>query len=176
MENTKNKMTPYASKFFNNLSNYLNTKLYYFGSVQRDDYFQKGSDIDVDIFTDNVESTIYKMQNLLNAKKSEFKKFIWKLNSTENIVNGHKFMYKELDKGFVVEFSIYDEKNKEDILKEHNSKNDLPFLATTLLIIIKFLFYTLNIIPGIVYTECKRFILSYLIFKKGDEFIVIDRK
>lgn len=60
METTKNQLSPYASKIFQRLSSYLDKKLLFFGSVQRDDYFPGSSDIDVDVFTDNVPSTISK--------------------------------------------------------------------------------------------------------------------
>jgi hypothetical protein len=58
-------------------------------------------------------------------------------------------------------------------LTEHNSKKNLPFYATYLLIIIKYLFYKLNIIPAEVYTYLKKNILSILIFKKEDDFLVL---
>ena len=67
METTKNKMPEYNNIFFEKLKNYLDTKLYFFGSVQRPDYFQKGSDIDVAIFTDNIKSTVTKLQSFLNV-------------------------------------------------------------------------------------------------------------
>ena len=76
MENTKNKLLPYESDFFDKLSNYLETPLYFYGSIQRDDYFPGKSDIDVDIFTENMHSTISKMQNFLNVDKNNFIKFV----------------------------------------------------------------------------------------------------
>jgi predicted nucleotidyltransferase len=61
METTRNNLTPYSKHFFDSLSNYLDTKLYFFGSIQRRDYFPNSSDIDVDIFTDNEPGTILKI-------------------------------------------------------------------------------------------------------------------
>jgi hypothetical protein len=171
MENTKNKFTDYQKTFFNKLSNYLNTKLYFFGSVQRYDYFPGSSDIDVDIFTDNENSLISKLSNFLQVDKNEFKKVIWKLNSTGEVVNGYKLMYKDLINNLIVEFSIYNEKLKKNILYEHNSKNNIPFYASFLLIILKFLFYKLHIIPDEWYISGKRFILSPLIGIKTDDFV-----
>jgi predicted nucleotidyltransferase len=177
METTRNKLTEDEKKFFYKLSNYLDTKLYYFGSVQRGDYFPSSSDIDVDIFTDNENNTILKLMNFLNVEKSDFKRFVWKLNNNnDKLAYGYKLMYKNAKEKFCVEFSIYNEKYKDHILYEHNGKKDIPFYATFLLIIIKFLFYTLNILPSTWYTESKRFILSTLIFKKEDHFVVIDPK
>jgi predicted nucleotidyltransferase len=47
MEYTKNKLPIKTHKFLNKLSNYLDTKLYFYGSVQRLDFFTNQSDIDI---------------------------------------------------------------------------------------------------------------------------------
>jgi predicted nucleotidyltransferase len=177
METTKNKLTENEKIFFYRLSNYLETKLYYFGSVQRGDYFPSSSDIDIDIFTDNENNTIIKLMNFLNVERKDFKRIVWTLNNHNNVLaHGYKLMYKNIQNKFCVEFSIYNEKYKKQILYEHNDKQNLPFYATILLVIIKFLYYKLNIIPGEWYTNAKRIILSKLIFKKEDLFVVIDPK
>ena len=110
METTNNKLTSEQMKFFKKLSNYLDTKLYFYGSIQRDDYFTNDSDLDVAIFTDNTSSMLSKINNYFNIKKCEFKKFVWKLNITKNVVSGQKYMYTEPENNFKVEFCIYDEK------------------------------------------------------------------
>ena len=173
METTKNIMPEYNNTFFDKFKNYLDTKIYFFGSVQRDDYFQKGSDIDVAIFTDNIKSTITKLQNFLNVNADEFKTFVWRLNSNNSLVKGYKIIYKEPEQDFIVEFSIYEEKFKEGILYEHNVKSVLPFYATCLLIIIKFLFYTLHLLPSPWYIYFKNIIFTKLIFLKEDDFVVL---
>lgn len=76
-----------VKKFFNRMKDYLDTDLYFYGSVVRADY-QNGSDIDIAVFTDNESSTITKLQCLLHAKRSEFDKVVWKLYDT--IVYGFK--------------------------------------------------------------------------------------
>ena len=109
METTKNKLPEKIQQFFKELSNYLDTKLLFYGSVQRNDYFPGSSDIDVDIFTDNEDAIIVKMQHFLHVKKDSFKKVVWRLNHNNQIVNGHKIMYKNKEENFSVEFSIYNE-------------------------------------------------------------------
>jgi predicted nucleotidyltransferase len=173
METTKNEMTDYSKIFFNKLGNYLDVKIYYYGSIQRNDYFPKSSDIDVALFTDNINSTITKLQTFLNVDKSTIKSFIWRVNYDNSLVKGYKIMYKEPENELTVEFSIYDEKYKDAILKEHNSKRDLPFYATYALVIIKFLFYTLNILPKEWFVYLKNVILTKLVFLKEDDFVVL---
>lgn len=173
METTRNELPTYSASFFNKLGIFLDTKLFYFGSVQRGDYFPKSSDIDVAIFTNNVNSIVAKMQSFLNVSRNDFKNFVWRLNSNNVLVNGYKIMYKEPENDFIAEFSIYDEKHKNDVLFEHNDKRDLPFYATFVLVIIKYLFYTLAIIPPSIYIKCKKFILSSFIGKREDNFVII---
>jgi len=174
METTKNEMPEYSRIFFERLKNYLGTKIYFYGSIQRDDYFEKDSDIDVDIFTDNTSSTILQLQHFLNIERSNFKKIVWRSNEDNTIVKGYKVTYKQPEKDLKVEISIYNEKYKETVLREHNSKKDIPFYATYTLIFIKFLFYTLKIIPFELYKYIKNKMLSIMISKEETDFIVLN--
>ena len=171
METTENKLTPYQTIFFNKLRNYLDTKLYFYGSIQRKDYFPGLSDIDVDIFTSNENSIISKLISFLNVKRHQFKKIIWKLNNADNLVTGYKIMYIDPNGELTVEFSIYNEKYKNDVLKEHLSKKNLPIHATILLVILKFLYYKLKIISHDYYASTKKIILSSFIGKNTDNFV-----
>jgi len=173
MENTRNKMPPYAENFFNKLTKYLNTKIYFFGSVQRYDYFPESSDIDADIFTDNEMTTISQLQNFLGVKKYDFKKFVYKLHKTKKLVQGYKIEYKG-ENNFNTELSIYNEKFKDAVLEEHNSKKDLPFLVSIFLIIIKLLYYKLGILPDSIYRTFKRFLINYCVEGKEVEFVTTD--
>ena len=47
----KNKLPIYTTTLLQNLEAYVGTPLYFYGSVQRPDYIQNKSDIDIDIFT-----------------------------------------------------------------------------------------------------------------------------
>ena len=173
METTKNVMPEYNNIFFDKLKNYLDTPIYFYGSVQRDDYFPKDSDIDVDIFTDNMKGTISKLQSFLNVDRRNFKEFVCRHNCDNILIRGYKIMYKEPEHNFKVEISIYDEKFKERVLAEHNGKRELPLYATIALIIIKYLFYSFNIMPKEWYAYLKNQILSKFIFLKENDFVVI---
>lgn len=174
MEITKNEMPLNAKNFFDKLSNYLNTKIYYFGSIQRFDYLPKSSDIDVDIFTDNEEQTINYIMNFLGLKKYEFKKFVYRLHQTNKLVYGHKVKYKEQQNNFAVEISIYNENDKYAVLKEHNSKIEIPIYASILLIIIKNLYYNFSLLSKANYKYFKGLIINYLIEGKDVEFVTTE--
>jgi predicted nucleotidyltransferase len=173
METTKNEMSESAKNFFRKLSDYLDTKIYYFGSIQRNDYFPNHSDIDVDIFTDNETSTISKLRNFLHVEQSEFKKIVYKLHTTDKLIYGYKVEYKDLSNNFSTEISIYNEKYKENVLLEHNYKTHIPFYVTYFLIIIKYLYYNLGILSLINFKYLKNLIINYLVEGKDCEFVTI---
>jgi len=176
MESIKNKIPEQTMTFFEELSNFLDTKLLFFGSVQRNDYFPGESDIDVDIFTDNENQIITKMQHFLHVKRKDFKKFVWRLNHNNRVAYGHKIFYKNKEEGIFVEFSIYNEKYKEGILREHRMKTELPFYASWLLILLKFLFYKLKVLDKKTFTYWKKKILSVGIGLPDDQFVVLESK
>jgi hypothetical protein len=173
METTKNELPQKTKDFFYHLSDYLDTKLLYFGSVQRSDYVPGKSDIDVDVFTENEYSLMTKMQHFLHVSKKDFKKVAWILNGIP--IYGYKLNYVNEKKGINAEFSIYNEKFKEFILLEHNKKQELPFYITVLLYILKFFYYQFPILDKKTFGFYKRFILNNLL---GDptntRFLVLD--
>jgi hypothetical protein len=174
METTKNEMSQYAKHFFFKLGMYLDLPIYYFGSVQRYDYFPNSSDIDVDLFTDNESSTILKLQNFLGVERYKFKKFVYKLHKTRKIVYGYKVKYEDPINNFFTEISIYNEKYKNDVLLEHNSKAILPFHVTCFLIILKFFYYKLQILPEETYSYFKKIIMNYMVEGEDVEFVTVN--
>lgn len=174
METTKNELPTYAKSFFNKLSKYLDNKFYFFGSIQRNDYFPNSSDIDTDLFTNNESGTILKIQNFLGVKKYQFRRFVYKLHKTNKLVHGHKVKYSDPDNKFTVEISIYNEKDKKDVLIEHNSKSNLPFHISCLLIILKSLYYKVGIIPKDTYIYFKKIIMNFMVEGEDIEFVGID--
>jgi hypothetical protein len=170
METTKNKLPENYNIFFNNMSNYLDTKIYYYGSVQRQDYLYNSSDIDIDIFTENEFSTIYKLIHFLDIKKKQVSKFIFKGDISQNLIKGHKIIYNK--NNLKVEISIYNEKNKKEILHEHNKGANLPFIIVWSLLILKFIYYRLRIIPDKLYKKMKFIIINILKKKDTGVFIV----
>uniref|UniRef100_A0A6C0AZV0 Polymerase nucleotidyl transferase domain-containing protein n=1 Tax=viral metagenome TaxID=1070528 RepID=A0A6C0AZV0_9ZZZZ len=176
METTRNKLPDRVQEFFNKLSQYLDTRLLFYGSVQRSDYFPGSSDIDVDIFTDNVDSTIAKMQHFLHVKRTSFKKIVWKLSNNAKMVYGNKIMYTDEESQFNAEFSIYDNKFKDDVLQMHLKKTVLPFYVSFMLFFIKKLYYDLHLIQPEYYRYLKRKILSLGLGMPEDQFIVLNVK
>jgi len=164
-----NRLTQNENIFFENLSKYIDKQVYFYGSIQRPDYVKGKSDIDVDIFTDNESSTIQKLCNFLNLKKSDFRKVFYKIDNT--MVYGYKTKYNDEINKINIELSVYNDKYKTIVLSDHANCNYLPFYITISLFIIKFFYYTLGIMPNNVYKRLKRFLMN-----KNDElkFILVD--
>ena len=172
METTKNKLPEDVQLFLNNLKQYLDKPIYFYGSIQRPDYMS-GSDLDVDIFTDNEISTIEKLSHYLDIPNYKFKKTISKYNNDHTVIYGHKIMYISKELSLPIEFSIYDEKYKTHVLNEHNSKVNLPFYITFMLLILKTIYYNLHLVDQKTYSKTKRTILSTFIGRLPDYFIKI---
>ena len=67
-------------KYFVELKNYLDTELYFYGSVIRNDYVKNKSDVDLCIFTDNEQSTINKLKFYFHIESKDIKKVIKKFD------------------------------------------------------------------------------------------------
>ena len=169
IEQISNKLTDKQKVFFDNLSIYIDKPLYFYGSIARYDYLPGKSDIDVDIFTDNESSTINMLCNHLGLNKSDFRKFVYKIDS--KMVYGYKSKYENELKNINIEMSIYNTRYKDIMLKEHTNLVSLPFYVSIALMIIKFFYYNLELVSNDIYRKCKRFLMN-----KGGElkFIVVD--
>lgn len=160
-----------TKQFFNKIKNYLDTELYFYGSVTRSDYVPQKSDIDVAIFTDNEYSTISKLQHVLHVKRSDFDKIVWKLNG--KMIYGYKIKC-EKHTGINCEIAIYNEEYKaillEDYTKPMKSKSWVVFI---LLFLLKLFYYYIPILPKSYYAHLKRKVLNEIVDKKETVFFVL---
>jgi predicted nucleotidyltransferase len=156
---TRNKLTFEEQKLVDGLREYLETDLYFYGSIQRNDYVPGKSDIDVAIFTNNEKSMMFKLQNYLHVDKKQFRKVLWKLKKKNTITYGYKLKYSLYNMHF--EFAIYNENSKQDIIQFQDSTILIPFYVTWLLQVLKILYYQLHILPYSWYMDCKRTIFAW---------------
>jgi predicted nucleotidyltransferase len=175
METTKNKLPENVKKFFYELSDYLDTKFYYFGSVQRSDYIPGKSDIDIDVFPENEYSLMNKLQHYLHVAKSDFRKVAWIINDIP--IYGYKLKYVNERENINAEFSIYNDQFKDIIVNEHNRKNEVPIYVTIMLYIIKFLYYQIPLLDKKTFAYLKRVILNGTVGEEIDaKFLVLEYK
>ena len=175
METTQNKINLDTQSFFKDLSAFIDLPIYFYGSVQRTDYFPGQSDIDVDIFTENPSSTLAKLQSFLNTPTKKYKTFIWKLKN-KYIVRGKKLQYHDPHLSISVEFSIYNEKYKSNVLREHREKTKLAFYQLWALWILKFIHYKLHLLPKSWFFNTKRLVLNGWGYSSNEHFLVISKR
>lgn len=157
-KNRKNNLSKEADTFFYELQDYLdndfNTEMYFYGSVQRFDYFPGQSDIDIGILTDNEYSVMNKMQHFLKVNKKDFIKVAWKLNG--RYIYGYKLKYENPELNIIAEFAIFNNKFKTILINEHYRTIDIPFFTAFLVLILKFFYYTIPLLPTKVFAYLKR--------------------
>jgi hypothetical protein len=158
MECIKNKLPVKTQEFLNKMGEYIDTKLYYYGSVQRLDFFANKSDIDMCIFADNTQTMIHKLSSFLHIDKKKFKKIFLNLKNTSNkyeIVYCYKVLYKNPKLDLILEITICNEKYKKLILHHQCKGINLSIYIVSILLILKFMYYQLHIIPYNYYHKCK---------------------
>lgn len=168
----KNKLTLEESKLLNGLRQYLDVELYYYGSIQRNDYITGKSDVDVAIFTDNEKSMLIKMQHYLNVPRDKFKKVLWKLKKKNTLIYGYKIKYET--ETMRIEFAIYNEKSKDDIIEFQNNGIIIPPYISWVLNILKIIYYQLHMISLSNYSYLKEKIFAFIRNDgKEEQFIVL---
>ena len=158
-------------KFFKRLADYLDTDLYFYGSVVRSDYIPGKSDIDVAVFTDNESSVMSKLQHFLHVKRSEFDKVLWKLNG--KMIYGYKIKVESINS----EIAIYNNEFKDIIIDEFKIPlTNKTILTTVLLYLLKLFFYQIPLIPSPMYIQLKRYILNKMMVKKESVYFIMKQE
>ena len=156
MEDIKDRLGEYKYNFFTELQNYLETDLYFYGSIKRVDYISNSSDIDIIVITDNVKSMLSKIQTYLNVSKDKIQK-IFQQHSIydKGIITGYKIKYKNNEKDLEFDLLVYDEKNRKAVLQNVYDINNFPLYVIVPLYILKILFYKLKLITRGIYNKLK---------------------
>ena len=172
MDYIEQNIPDYKKDFFDRLGDYLNTKIYYYGSIHRYDNFSE-SDIDIEVFTMNEYETLNKICRFLNFDIDDAKEFMWKLHINNDIIHGYKLLYHDCKNDFYVDISIFNEKNKNNILNDQKITDNINIFYIMLLIILKFFYYKIQIIDWATYSHIKKKIIGLAIGGDKSEFIII---
>jgi|694.fasta_scaffold141994_3 predicted nucleotidyltransferase len=156
MEDIKDRLGEYKYNFFTKLQNYLETELYFYGSIKRVDYISNSSDIDIIVITDNVKSMLSKIQTYLVVGKDKTQK-IFQQHSVydKGIITGYKIKYGNNENNIEFDLLVYDEKYRNVVLQNIYDINNLPFYIITILYILKMLYYKLHFISRGIYNKLK---------------------
>jgi predicted nucleotidyltransferase len=174
MEDIKNKLGDDKYYFLKNLQDYIGTELIFFGSIKRCDFMKENSDIDIAIISDNIDSTLKKLQFFLNLSDNKIRKIIQKIPNKSTIIYGYKTNYKNTkgDIRLSLEIIIYDEKYRKDIIVNINKINNFPIYILIPLIILKFLYYKLNIISKDLFKFLKKKLMNTYLHQELDENLI----
>jgi predicted nucleotidyltransferase len=173
MKNIRNDLPKKVKDFLYKIGDYLETDLYFYGSINRPDYHHGQSDIDIAIFTDNFNSTIFKLQNILHVKYEDFDKVDWILNGL-NII-GYKIKCgKFID--IKCEIAIYDNKNKNIVIDDLKNYNYVPWYIQYSLFVLKTFHYTIPIISHKNYISSKVFLFNTLNNKNANYNVIKQNK
>jgi len=160
MDDIKKRLGDNKYYFLKKLQDYIGEELIFFGSIKRCDFFEENSDIDIAIITDNMNSTIKKLQSYFNIGDDKMRKIVQKIPNTNKIIYGYKTNYENECQQLSIEIILYHEKYRNDILEHINRINNFPYYITFPLIILKFLFYKLNIISSDVLKYFKSLLIN----------------
>lgn len=155
LETIKYKLRDYDYYFLRKLQDYIDSELYFYGSVARRDYFPGKSDIDIIIITDNVNSIVKKLQNYLKVENCAIEKTINYMHEINSMTYAYKINYEDLENELSLELFVYDERYRESLINDINKKNNIPFYVVTILYVLKILSYYVKIIPSDLYKYLK---------------------
>lgn len=152
METPKHPLTIQQSSFLAKLRSYLPEKIYFYGSILRDDFLPGISDIDVLYFSkENLQTAVHKLYRLLtqdsNATRIQMLHFLYHSSETKKVISGYKIKYTNVDNGIIIEMSMYDDENKELIIKEQLQKARIPYFIVYAMLILKILAYKYRVLP-----------------------------
>lgn len=152
METPKHPLTIQQSRFLSKVRSVLPEKLYFYGSILRDDFLPGISDIDVLYFTkDNLKKTVDDLYRFLlqdtNKTRLQQLQFLYHSTETKKVISGYKIKYTSIDSGMVIEISFYEFPFKEMIMKEQLRKADIPVFVVYSMLILKVLAYKYRVLP-----------------------------
>ena len=156
------KLTTPQIDFLEEIQSYIGCQFYYYGSIDRVDYLPGKSDIDIDIFTRNLYSTLFKLRHFLLIPEHEIKSIKWRtIRPIAATFNCHKIKFNN---GIVkLELNIYDEQYKKTLLEVRDLKRQIPPFVLMLLYIIKYLYYNTNLISTVQIAAFKKIVMDQLL-------------
>jgi hypothetical protein len=156
LEEIKDKLSKNQYDYFLQLKEKIDLPLYFLGSITRYDYIKGKSDLDVEVFTDNIDSTVLKIEYLFDyyQRKKDKKFIIFKINN--NPISGYKYYFKDKKLDLSFDFTIYNKACKNIVLHHRIIEKNIPFLFGIFLLMIKILYYYLSVINNNTYSYIKK--------------------
>ncbi len=157
LEEVKDKLTKTQYNYFLQLKEQIDLPLYFLGSITRCDYIKGKSDLDIEVFTDNFNSTVLKMEYLFDyyQRKTERNFIVFEINNIP--ISGYKYYFKDKNRDVSFDFTIYNKACQKLVLHHRIIEKNIPYLLSIFLVMIKILYYHLNIINNSIYSYIKKY-------------------
>jgi hypothetical protein len=153
METTFHQLPQDVTELLDQLQKHIELPFYYYGSIQRWDYFPGYSDIDVDIFTNNIGLTLSQFEYFFDIPKRKLKRIHW-LYKQKKQIHGYSYRFNQ------IEFSIYENTYKDIVLQEHRRLMNPLWITSLLLIVLKMFYYLGNMLNIETFAKWKRFLMN----------------
>lgn len=173
-EEIKDKLTQPQYDFFYELKEYVELPIYFIGSILRYDYFKGYSDLDVIIFSPDIDSIKLKIKHFLNIDKKD--RIIF-LHINKVPISGYKFYYNDSFKGekqIDFDLTIFKENTKKTLIDFKKQQYNVPNLYIIYFLIIKTLHYYIGIIDKNMYSTLKDIVWNTANFGFNPIFINYD--
>ena len=106
IEKIKHNLKKKEYNYFLHLQNEIELPLFFIGSITRSDFFPDNSDVDIEVFSNNITSTKLKVENIFNNGKIEKDKYIvFKINGIP--FSGCKYHVSNERDNIRFDFTIY---------------------------------------------------------------------
>jgi predicted nucleotidyltransferase len=161
LEKIKDKLTREQYLFFCELQELLDVPLYFLGSIARSDFVKNKSDIDVEVFSDNITSIKMKILSIFNLNKNFTNYLVRTINNVP--FSCIKYYLKDIKCNTAFDFSINPKCNQNIVLQYRYKQTNLPYLIINFFNIIKFLHHQIGIIDTTMYIELKTQFWNYYI-------------
>lgn len=157
LDDPNNKLNPQERKFFMEMTNYIELPLYFIGSITRYDYFPGNSDIDLEVYSENEISTLFKILHFLNIDKKSVKLIYFTCHKIPML--GYKISYNKYlngNKNTHFDITIYTMASKQILLPHRIRDINIPIYNEVYLLIIKYIYYHGKMINNKTYSYLKR--------------------
>ena len=159
LEEVKDKLTKNQYNYFLQIKEQIDLPLYFLGSITRCDYIKGKSDLDLEVFTDNFNSTILKMEYLFDFYQRKTKRNFIVFEISNIPISGYKYYFKDKQRDVSFDFTIYNKACQKTVLHHRIIEKNIPYLLSLFLVMIKILYYHLSIISNNNYSYIKKYFL-----------------
>ena len=149
LSSVAHRLTESQYLFFSSLERTLHLPLYFYGSIQRVDYFPSHSDIDVAVLSDNVAHTV----SLLHPYGT-VTEMAQQYGTNPRVIRGHKVTVPQS-----FDILVFSKQDSHYVLSNLHDSNTMPLSVVCGLLLLKHIHYTLGFLskPTYTYLKCRMY-------------------